>query len=487
MSNSSSNNNNTETIRTNSEHFDYGETFQQKVIANLIKDEKFLDQIIDVIKPEYFEQEQFQWFVNQIKDYYSDYNKPITYESVLIRLKRKKKTDPIIRDILSLAYIIFKDNASILLKDYEDIQHEVTAFCKRQEMKNAFLNGIELLQENRFEEVYKLVENAYNTGTSKDIGLDIDDIEDRTTNLPRKNILPLPSEALNKRIGGGIAEGEFVALIAPMGTGKSMWASNIVAHAKKTNTNAVLFTLEMEESYNRMRIDSILLNRPTDELHKAEHYLNDIKDELAKYTGKVFVKRYGESEVTALTLKSHIRMMKAKGIHPEWVVIDYLDIMDSIDPKNRHKQDWEKFDVISRDLARLAVSEKIRIFGLVQGNTSSMDKSVITAQNTAGGAKRLHPCHLILGYARTEHDKQNNTATLSIIKNRFGGDGFTMPVVTDYSKCYIEVQDAEVKSLSESHEPEDYKEKWKENYRKKYSKKLNKINETDDDGIEEFI
>jgi replicative DNA helicase len=465
--------------------FGISETFQDKIIANLILDEKFLEQIISHIKIEYFDTDYHQWVFQEIRDYFNNFNKGITRDALFLNLKNRRRKININNNLkgVKLLYEIFDGDASKFTKDCETIKQATVDFCRRQEMKNALLYSVEDLQRNDIDSVYKRIEEAYNTGISHDIGLDLDDVEDRTTNTPRKNILPLPFEALNKKIGGGIGEGEFVALIAPMGTGKSMWAANVVAHAKKTNSNAILYTLEMEEAYNRMRIDSILLDRKTDELHDASIYLDDIRQELSKYTGKVFVKRYGDSEVTALTLKSHIRMMKAKGIHPDWVVIDYMDIMDTIDIKNRYKQDWEKFEVISRDLARLAVSEGVRIFGLAQGNTQSIDKSIITAQNTSGGAKRLHPCHLILGYARTDKDKQNDVATLSFIKSRFGSDGFTMPVVTDYSKCYIEVQNSEVLSLTESHEPEDFKEKWRENYKKKFKKPKATY---DDDGLVEF-
>jgi archaellum biogenesis ATPase FlaH len=456
------------------ETFDYGSTFQLKLIVNLVRDQNFLEQIADILLPEYFEEDKYVWMIRYILKYFTQYGKCATYESVVVQIK-KIENDTLRKELIKLAYIIFDDNVETYLRDYETIQHDSIEFCRRQKFKNAFQEAIEYLRKNDFDKVKSLIDTAYDAGIVKDLGMDLDDLEDRELNTPRKDIIPLWSEELNRRIGGGLGVGDFCAIIAPMGAGKSMIGANLIAHTKKLNRNAVLYNLEMDNGYLRQRVDSILLDRPTDELHDVKGYLSQIKDELAKYpSGKVFLKRYVANQITALTLKSHIRLLKSRGIKPDLIVIDYLDIMEAVDPVHRGKKDWEKFEVISRDVAIVAVEEETRIIGLVQGNTDSMDKSVITAKNTSGGAKRLHPCHVIWGYARNDEAKANDEATISFIKNRYGKDGFALPVKTDYSRCKIEVIGNEIYNMNEhgKQTPDEIKSKWKERYsstRKKHN------------------
>ena len=51
----------------------YGKTFQLKIIAALIKDKGFLQQIFDILLPSYFDSEANSWIVEVIMKYYVEY------------------------------------------------------------------------------------------------------------------------------------------------------------------------------------------------------------------------------------------------------------------------------------------------------------------------------------------------------------------------------------------------------------------------------
>ena len=51
----------------------FGTSFQLKAIASLIKETDFLEQIIDILNPEYFESESTRWIIKTILRYYSAY------------------------------------------------------------------------------------------------------------------------------------------------------------------------------------------------------------------------------------------------------------------------------------------------------------------------------------------------------------------------------------------------------------------------------
>jgi hypothetical protein len=51
----------------------YGSEFQDKCVLCLLKEQKFLEQIFDILDPEYFVLDANKWVVEQIKDYFIKY------------------------------------------------------------------------------------------------------------------------------------------------------------------------------------------------------------------------------------------------------------------------------------------------------------------------------------------------------------------------------------------------------------------------------
>ena len=64
----------------------FGYSFQIKLIAALFKDRLFLQQICDILRPEYMESESNQWIIETIIDYFSEYSSLPTLEVMKVRL-----------------------------------------------------------------------------------------------------------------------------------------------------------------------------------------------------------------------------------------------------------------------------------------------------------------------------------------------------------------------------------------------------------------
>ena len=65
----------------------FGYSFQCKLIASLFKDRIFLQQIIDILEPSYFESEANISIVQYIKDYFFEYKQPPTMEVMSVKVK----------------------------------------------------------------------------------------------------------------------------------------------------------------------------------------------------------------------------------------------------------------------------------------------------------------------------------------------------------------------------------------------------------------
>ena len=58
----------------------FGTSFQSKIIASLLSDKKFIQTIIDILKPSMFDSDSNKWLVKSIQDYYFEYKKQPTLE-----------------------------------------------------------------------------------------------------------------------------------------------------------------------------------------------------------------------------------------------------------------------------------------------------------------------------------------------------------------------------------------------------------------------
>ena len=70
--------------KKNSNFNQYGHSFQSKLVASLLKDRPFLEQIQDILEPNYFESQANKWLVEQIKKYFVQYKKLPTLEALKI-------------------------------------------------------------------------------------------------------------------------------------------------------------------------------------------------------------------------------------------------------------------------------------------------------------------------------------------------------------------------------------------------------------------
>lgn len=452
--------------------FEHGETYEIKILANAVSDEEFLIRIIDPLNPEYFTFTEHEWMMEYVRDYFLQYSTMPSYETAIIAMKEQKLRKQVRDPIVILAHKIFRKTENYI-KDAEKIQESAVNFCKSRAYEQAAIKTAELVEFGKFDEINHIWEQTQLVGEKIYVGVDVDDIEDRKNNEVRENLKPLFSEALTKRMNGGIGNGEFIVIIAPMGAGKTMLASRQAAFNRVTGTNTLLVSLEVGSRKIRQRVDSCLLDVNLDYTRDSKTYLDEIGNRIKILDNgcKLFIEKHSASGTTANTIRNRLKILKSKGIVIDQVIIDYLDVMDCVDPKLNYKKDWEKFEYVSRDLYNLGQEVGISIIGFVQGNTTSIDVEVITAKSTSGGAKRLHPADAILGYARPPHFKEQERANFSFIKNRFGKDGFVLPVKTDYDKVIIEVQDQESYIVDDTRSKEDVNESVAERYKRFKEKK----------------
>lgn len=115
----------------------FGNSFQTKVVAALLRDKLFLQQITDILDPKYFSSDAAQWIVKTINQYFTEYKTTPTLEVL------KLKLDAIEVDILKTTVIEFLKDVFKQLEadDMQFVKDQITNFCKNQKLKNAILSS----------------------------------------------------------------------------------------------------------------------------------------------------------------------------------------------------------------------------------------------------------------------------------------------------------------------------------------------------------
>ena len=146
----------------------FGTSFQLKIISALLSDRIFFKTVYDIIKPEYFDSEANEWILRTLSSHFDNYEKLPTLDVFKVEL------DKVNRDILKVSVV---DNLKQIWNtlDSEDLDYvksETIEFCKNQEVKNAILESVTLLQDGKIEQIKTKIDSAMKAGQDTNVGHD---------------------------------------------------------------------------------------------------------------------------------------------------------------------------------------------------------------------------------------------------------------------------------------------------------------------------
>jgi len=410
----------------------YGNSFQSKIIASLLTDKAFLQQILEIMDVNYFESDSNKWIVTTIKDYFFEFKDFPTLEVF------KVKIEDIDVDVMQVTTIeqlkeVWKHIDS---PDLDFVKTKALDFCKNQHLKNAIMESVDLLQSGQYDDIKTLIDSAMKAGTEKDIGhIYMEDIEIRYSDSVRSPV-ETPWETINGILDGGLGSGELGVLVAPAGVGKSWGLVNVGAHALLKGLNVVHYTLELNEAYTGLRYDSRITGIASQNLkwHKDE-----VDDKLKDIKGNLVIKYFPTKTATVNTIEAHIERMTLHGTKPDIVILDYADLL-----RGHLKGGMDKRHILENiyeDLRGLAGEREMPVWTASQANRSSLEMDIIEADKIAESYSKIMVADFVMSLSRKVTDKIANTGRWHIIKNRFGPDGLTFPSQMNTSTGLIVIHD----------------------------------------------
>ena len=400
----------------------YGQSYQSKVVASLISDVKFLEQVSEITKAAFFESEANKWIINEVIDYFGEYRAVPTMEVFKIKVgtvedKGLKQT---IVEQLKSVYQQMEAN------DLPYVNNEYLTFAKNQKVKEALLKSVELLKLGQYDKIIDTMTAASKVGVESDLGLDyIEEFESIMEDVKRDSV-PTGWDVIDELMDGGLGPGELGVVMAPSGIGKSWFLSKIACSALQRGIDVLHYTLELSESYVGQRYTTILTNIQTTE-HKDRKA--EVIRKIKAVPGRVRIKYYPPQFASAKTLSAHVEKMRQIGFNPQLIIIDYADLLKS----GNGSRDglYAELGGIYEELRGLSGIAKIPIWTATQTNRAAIDHEVIQADSVGDSYKKVQTADFIMSVSRKTKDKLSNTGRIHIVKNRFGPDGLTFPAKID--------------------------------------------------------
>ena len=399
----------------------YGQSYQSKVVASLITDVKFLEQVNEITKPTFFESQANQWIIDSVLHYFNEYRAVPTMEVFKIKVgdiedKGLKQT---VVDQLKNVYL------QVGADDIPYVKKEYLTFAKNQKVKDALLKSVDFLKAGNYDKIIDTMMAASKVGVESDLGMDYIDEFELIMEDVKRNSVSTGWEVIDELMDGGLGPGELGVVMAPSGIGKSWFLSKIACSALQKGKNVLHYSLELSESYVGQRYTTILTGIQTSE-HKERK--DEIIRKIKATPGRVRIKYYPPQFASSKTLAAHIEKLKQIGFAPDLIIIDYADLLKSGSGRDGL---YAELGGIYEELRGLSGEAGIPIWTATQTNRAAIEHEVIGADSVGDSYKKVQTADFIMSVSRKTKDKLSNTGRIHIVKNRFGPDGMTFPAKID--------------------------------------------------------
>jgi len=428
--------------------FDYSMEFQKKILSMTVRDQQFLCLFgSDLVKPSYFESFYYQFIYKNIIQYYNTYRQIPDKANLNSHLVDQAKIGKMNEEAVYTMLTTIEDIYSMDLDDIAFIKNKVLRFAQRQNIKNAVLKIVDLLdKDENLESSIALVEKAVNSGFEVDLGLSFENDYLKLQRLYREeyspeNTLTTSFPTLDKYLLGGMYRKFLYVLVAPPGRGKTTLLANIAAANMIQGRNVVFYSLEVPEEEILFKVISrltglkheMLLNMAPAEFESWMH-------QISTFSKKLHIKYFDPGTVSVNALRSHLsRLRNTFHFRPDLIIVDYADnMLPSTGTKGSLYDDG---GTIYADLVALSKEYNSAMLSASQPKVEAWEVDTIVKRHLAESSKKVHIAHGVISLNQTAEEAANGTMRLYTAKMRKGIENKHVPLRVDRETSLFQEDD----------------------------------------------
>ena len=402
-----------------------GIDFQYKLVKHFIEDHNFFEEICDIVDQNAFTDSLLRIFVGTIKDLHRKENLVPSYSTLEIALRSKANDDYEIKEYEELIEKLKKTSfeGSTLIKD------NALKFFKQQELIKAANKILEKAGKGdieHYEECLKIMEEAISVGSGEDYGTSIFDLEEKALSDDYTVSVPTGINGLDNALGGGLDKGKFGLIIGALGFGKTTLSTAIASASASRGWKTVQIYFEDDDvDITRKHFSRLVDKEARDFKRLNDETRKEIIKSLENHPDRDAIKEnlklksFRTGEKTATDIKNWLIKLTNKGFKPDLVLIDYFECL-APERDDRSKDKWESEGITARKIECIAKELDVAIWVTTQGNRDSIEAELVTVDKGGGSIKKAQVAQVIISIARTLEDRENNKATLALLKNRSG-------------------------------------------------------------------
>jgi len=408
--------------------------FQEKVLACLIAHPNFFAQVCLHAEAQ-FDTPEMKFFWQKIKDSYLTYKTAPTETYLRRELQKESKEDylPVLERILRLP------------EDWRYVESEFVSFLRHQAIKRALEKSIDLLEKQRWDDIERLLKEAFNVGREDgNLGSRyFDEVRRRaaTRVFREKEKVGTLIPPLDAVLDGGVSIPELCVIMGLYSSGKSMMLINILKGAVLQGLPSVYYTAEMSADQVADRFDASfsginindLVERPEDVVPKIEKVRRMFGDLL-------IIKEFPARKWKVESFESHLNLLDQFGFHAKVVGIDYADL---IAPSHIYNSPYIELRTIYEELKGLATEKQLIIWTPTQAHRAAAGKEIIDAEDIADSFQKVMVPDVVISINQTKTEEMQNKLRLFVVKNRYNKRHQQITLSTDFSRAQFAVLDKE--------------------------------------------
>lgn len=400
-----------------------GAKYQKSLLKIIIEDKKFAETIIDFIEPNYFDNSSFKFIITNLREWYDSYKSFPSYDALKQKIQSEHSNGTLLRaNIDTIDDIRDHDLAG---GDINFTKESAFNFCKQQVLKKT-LKEVEAITSNgEFEEYHKIekmIQSALQVGVINDEMQDVFENIGDALKADSRNPIPTGITGIDNLLKGGLGKGELGVVLAPTGTGKTTLLTKISNTAYNTGFNVV--QIFFEDNINNIKKKHYTIwtgISPDDQVLNPEETTKLVEEKQANSTGQIKLLKLPSDSITISEIKSKLRKLNADGFRVDLLTLDYVDCISP--ERSSYGEEWKGEGSIMRALEAMTSEFDIAIWTATQGNRESISSEVVTTDQMGGSIKKAQIGHVVVSIAKTLEQKEQNLATITLLKSRVGKDG----------------------------------------------------------------
>jgi archaellum biogenesis ATPase FlaH len=413
----------------NKPNYDY--TMQRLYLEMFLSDAETFVRCQNIFDPENFDQ-RLQDTAEFINSYIDEYK--VMPEATIVNASCRMDLDPI---------ALPKENYEWLMDEFEN-------FSRHKGLERAILKSADLLEDGDYGPVEKLIKDAIQISLNKDMGTDyFEDPRARLTKLKDGNgQISTGWPSIDRKLYGGFNRGELNIFCAGSGGGKSLFLANLGVNWALAGLNVLYLTFELSEGLVAMRLDSMTTGVGTREIFKN---IDDVELKvkmIGKQAGNLQVK-YMPSGKNCNDIRAYLKEYQVKkGVKPDVLLIDYLDLMMPLSVKVSPSDLFVKDKYVSEEIRNLAMETQCVTVTASQLNRAAVEEIEFDHSHISGGLSKIMTADNVIGIFTSRAMKERGRYQIQFMKTR-SSSGVGQKVELEFNLDTLRISD-----LGEEDEPQ---------------------------------